>query len=125
RTQPQLYRYEQLPSAGPPPVVEGKGAALPDAVAAGGLGLYLRRPGPDQPREDRRDPRRGAGAGSCRLRRPIPRTGCKGASAWCRLCDLRTAPNTVTCAGFTYVGKSNVGESYVGFPYIGKSNAIK
>ena len=36
----ELYRHVKLPSAGQVPVAEGKGPVVPDAVAAGGLGLH-------------------------------------------------------------------------------------
>ena len=36
----ELHRHVKLPSAGQVPVAEGKGPVVPDAVAAGGLGLH-------------------------------------------------------------------------------------
>ena len=45
-------------------------------------------------------------------------------SGWAFFCDLRAAA-ACSCIGFTYIGKSNVGEAHAGKPYVGKSNAIK
>ena len=58
RTHTGIHRYEQLSSAGQEPEPESKGPAVPDAFAAGGLGLHPFRPGRYQPGKQGRDPLR-------------------------------------------------------------------
>ena len=41
----ELHCHVKLPSAGQVTITKGEGAAVPDAVAAGGLGLHHQRAG--------------------------------------------------------------------------------
>ena len=64
---PELHCDEQLPPAGPEALPQGKGASLPHALTAGGLGLHPLRPVPHQPGGKGRHPGSRGGAGTGRI----------------------------------------------------------
>lgn len=129
RKDQRLHGHVQLPPAGQVAVPESEGAAVPHAVAAGGLGLHHEGACPHLQGRHRQHQRRNPGAGGARLSRPGARPQRERAAWLHRVHHFRAAEGAGTDAraypGKTYTGKSNTGEANVGCPNSGKPRPIK
>ena len=118
RKDQRLHGYVQLPPAGQVAVPESEGAAVPHAVAAGGLGLHHEGACPHLQGRHRQHQRRDPGAGDARLSRPGARPQRERAAWLHRVHHFGAAEGAGTdpraYPGKTYTGKSNTGKANVG-----------
>ena len=129
RKDQRLHGHVQLPPAGQVAVPESEGAAVPHAVAAGGLGLHHEGACPHLQGRHRQHQRRDPGVGSTWLSRSGARPQRERAAWLHRVHHPGAAEGAGTDAraypGKTYTGKSNTGKANVGCPYSGEPRPIK